>query len=258
MNFKLNSRYEQMTLAISVQVARPMRLRLKVVDAEKPLTCFTNRYKTVNQNYKFYVRLPLTPKTLDIVLSDDESGGDISKRCKVLNIEKKPLEKRMDEVDFNSYSVGAFVDFAQRFSFNASYLQPNNYVSQLKNYKIEYLPTIVDNRSGKELTTPARISKSNGRIQVSKKLFKEYTVPMRMAILLHEFAHFYLNDNIDDEVEADLNGLLIYLGLGYPRIDGYEAFLQVFESTPTVENKNRYDVINKFIQDFENKKFVMY
>ena len=258
MNYKLNSRYEQMTLAISVQVARPTKLRLKVVDAEKPLTCFTNRYKTVNHTYKFYVRLPLTPKTLDIILSDDERGGDISNRVRVLNIEKKPLEKRMDEVDFNSYSVGAFVDFAQRFSFNASYLQPNDYVSELQHYKIEYLPTIIDGRNGRELQTPARISKSNGRIQVSKKLFNNYTVPMRMAILLHEFAHFYLNDNIDDEVEADLNGLLIYLGLGYPRIDGYEAFLQVFENTPTVENKKRYDIINKFINDFENKKFVMY
>ena len=81
---------------------------------------------------------------------------------------------------------------------------------------------------------------------------------MRMAILLHEFAHFYLNENIDDEVEADLNGLLIYLGLGYPRIDGYEAFLQVFETTPTPQNKNRYDIINNFITEFDKKKFVMY
>jgi hypothetical protein len=81
---------------------------------------------------------------------------------------------------------------------------------------------------------------------------------MRMAILLHEFAHFYLNENIEDEIEADLNGLLIYLGLGYPRIDGYEAFLRVFEGTPSQENKVRYDVINKFIQDFENKKYVIY
>jgi hypothetical protein len=81
---------------------------------------------------------------------------------------------------------------------------------------------------------------------------------MRMAILLHEFAHFYLNKNIDDETEADLNGLLIYLGLGYPRIEGYEAFLQVFEGSPTPENKKRYDVINEFIQNFEKKKFVMY
>ena len=47
---------------------------------------------------------------------------------------------------------------------------------------------------------------------------------MRMAILLHEFSHFYLNDRMEDETEADLNGLLIYLALGYPRIEAYQSF----------------------------------
>lgn len=257
MNYKVNSRYEQMTIAITVQVARPIRLRLKVVDAEKPLTEFTNRFKTVNKSFKFFVRLPLTPKTLLIKLSDDENGGDISNRVKVVSIQKLGLEKRMDEVDINSYSVMCFVNFAQKFAFNSSYLKPNVFVSDDCGYRIEYLPTIV-NSNGREIRTPARISKDTGRIQVSKKLFDSYTVPMRMAILLHEFAHFYLNKDIDNEIEADLNGLLIYLGLGYPRIDGYEAFLQVFEDTPTQQNKERYETINKFIEDFEKKKFVMY
>lgn len=257
MNYKVNSRYEQMTIAVTVQVARPIRLRLKVVDAEKPLTEFTNRFKTVKRSFKFFVRLPLTPKTLLIKLSDDENGGDISNRVKVVSIQKLGLEKRMDEVDINSYSVMCFVNFAQKFAFNSSYLKPNVFVSDDCGYRIEYLPTII-NSDGREIRTPARISKDTGRIQVSKKLFNTYTVPMRMAILLHEFAHFYLNKDIDNEIEADLNGLLIYLGLGYPRIDGYEAFLQVFEDTPTQQNKERYETINKFIEDFEKKKFVMY
>ena len=257
MIYKVDTRYQQMMLGITVQVSSPTKVRLKVVDAEKPKTVFTNRYKTINQNFKFFVRLPLTPQRVNIVLSDDDNGGDISNRVRVINIEKLGLEKRMDEVDINNYSVMSFVDFAQKFSFNASYLEPNNYVSEFENYRIEYLPTIID-RNGKELKTPARISNSTGRIQVSKKYFKDYTVPMRMAILLHEFAHFYLNENIEDEIEADLNGLLVFLGLGYPRIDGYEAFLRVFEGTPSQENKVRYDVINKFIQDFENKKYVIY
>lgn len=257
MKFRINSRYEQMTLAVSVRVANPTKVRIKVYDAEKPKTVFTNRYKTIDSFFKFFVRLPLTPKTLIVELSDDANGGDISNRVKVTNIEKLGLQKRMDEVDINSYSVMCFVDFAQKFSFNASYLQPNNYVSDECGYKIEYLPTIID-KNGRELKTPARISKTTGRIQVSKKAFDSYTVPMRMAILLHEFSHFYLNENIDDEVEADLNGLLIYLGLGYPRIDGYEAFITVFEETPSQQNKNRFEIINKFIHDFENKKFIMY
>lgn len=257
MNYKVNSRYEQMTIAITVKVARPIRLRLKVVDAEKPLTEFTNRFKTVNKTFKFFVRLPLTPKTLLIKLSDDENGGDISNRVKVVSIQKLGLEKRMDEVDINSYSVMCFVNFAQKFAFNSSYLKPNVFVSDDCGYRIEYLPTII-NSNGREIRTPARISKDTGRIQVSKKLFDTYTVPMRMAILLHEFAHFYLNKDVDNEIEADLNGLLIYLGLGYPRIDGYEAFLQVFEDTPTQQNKERYETINKFIEDFENKNFIIY
>jgi len=51
---------------------------------------------------------------------------------------------------------------------------------------------------------------------------------------------------------------LIYLGLGYPRIEGYQAFLEVFVDNPSQANKERYDMINKFIRDFENKKMVMY
>ena len=78
-----------------------------------------------------------------------------------------------------------------------------------------------------------------------------------MAILLHEFSHFYLNEKIDDEMEADLNGLLIYLGLGYPRIEAYQAFLETFKEKPTQLNKARYDLINKFINDFEKMNMVI-
>jgi hypothetical protein len=121
---------------------------------------------------------------------------------------------------------------------------------------IEYLPTIV-NKDGRELTTPARISKVTGRIQVSKKQFDDYTVPMRFAILCHEFSHFYVNEDMDNESEADINGLLIYLGLGYPRIEAFQAFLEVFKDSPSQQNKKRYDRINNFIRNFEKNKMVI-
>ena len=258
MDFKIQTRFEQMTLAISVQTKGTTKVRLRVIDADKPLTVFTDRYKTVSNSAKFYVRLPLTPKNIIVsVYSENANNSKNDDSVKILNISKKGLEKRMDEVDINSYSVMSFVDFAQKFSFNASYLDTDTYVSDSGNYRIEFMPQILTD-NGKVIKTPARISKSSGRIQVSKAMFMDYTVPMRMAILLHEFSHFYLNENIDDETEADLNGLLIYLGLGYPRIEGYQAFLQVFVDNPSQENKERYDMINKFIRDFENKKMVMY
>lgn len=72
-----------------------------------------------------------------------------------------------------------------------------------------------------------------------------------MAILLHEFSHVYMNDNVDDEVEADLNALLIYLGLGYPRIEAFEVFCKTFANAPTPQNKLRYDRIKNFIDKFD-------
>jgi hypothetical protein len=85
----------------------------------------------------------------------------------------------MDVVDIQNHSIKHFVDFAQRFCFNAPYLETGkSYQSDNGEFMIEYLPQIT-NHDGRVLTTPARISKVTGRIQVSKKQFDDYTVPMR-------------------------------------------------------------------------------
>jgi hypothetical protein len=46
--------------------------------------------------------------------------------------------------------------------------------------------------------------------------------------------------------------------LGYPRIEAYEAFLKTFINVPSNQNKERYDKINKFINDFEKHNFIVY
>ena len=80
---------------------------------------------------------------------------------------------------------------------------------------------------------------------------------MRFAILCHEFSHFYVNEDMTDETEADINGLLIYLGLGYPRIEALEAFYEVFDNYPSEENKRRSDKIINFIDNFEKNNIVI-
>lgn len=261
MNLRVTTRYEELSLAVYVQTLTPCKLRIKVFDAEQPKTVFTDRYKTVKGREVFYIRMPLSSNQVIVSVYNEAVGnrrkGEDSSFT-ITEVKKLPLEKRTDVGDIRDYTVSSFVDFAQRFSFNASYLDADKtYQSSSGEFLIEYLPYITSSKTGQKMKTPARISKVNGRIQVSKEAFDNYTVPMRMAILLHEFSHFYLNDNMDDEVEADLNGLLIYLGLGYPRIEGYQAFLEVFQDTPSQQNKNRYDIINKFIRDFEKNKMVM-
>ena len=168
----------------------------------------------------------------------------------VVKIEKQELDTTLHLTKMDTFTVRNFVGFAQKFAYNAGWISaPRDYVSSVGSYKIEYLPFII-NSKGEKMSTPARVSTKNGRIQVSQESFVDMTIPMRMAILLHEFSHFYLNTDMANETEADLNGLTIYLGLGYPIREAYAAFIETFIGFPTAQNKQRYDIINKFIKDY--------
>ena len=79
-------------------------------------------------------------------------------------------------------------------------------------------------------------------------------VAMRMAILMHEYAHFYVNKVPSDESEADINGLKIYFTRGYPKISAYNVFLNVFKRSPSSANKERYDMLDNFIREYKEKE----
>jgi hypothetical protein len=55
-----------------------------------------------------------------------------------------------------------------------------------------------------------------------------------------------------------LNGLLIYLGLGYPRVEAFEVFAKTFMNAPTKQNQDRFDKIKNFIDNFENHNTFLY
>ena len=71
---------------------------------------------------------------------------------------------------------------------------------------------------------------------------------MRMSILLHEYAHFYLNKSPHSEIEADENALRLYLGLEYPKIDIMNVFINVFKRSPSENNKKRFQLLEKYIK----------
>ena len=259
MIYTVPTRYEEMTLLVKVQTQSPEVIRLKVVDAEQPNTAFTDRYKTIDGESIFFVRMPVSGNN-SLVYVYNERNGNLQdgqdKSFEVISITKEQLNKKLDVIDFANPYVKSFVNFATRFCYNAGSLPTGTYVSDDKNFIIKYLSIITDD--GVEQTTPARIDIDNGIIELSKRQFLEYTIPNRMAILLHEFSHVYLNDNVDDEVEADLNGLLIYLGLGYPRIEAFEVFAKAFVNAPTEQNRMRFDKIKNFIDNFETHNTFLY
>ena len=259
MIYTVPTRYEELTLVIKVYTNSAVNIRIKVVDADQPNTTFTDRDKIVDGESIFFVRMPVSPKTALVYVYNEDLGNMTTgqdKSFEVDSISKEMLEKKLDVIDFGNPLVRSFVNFCTRFCYNAGSMSSGTYVSDDKKFVIKYLATIEDN--GQEQTTPARIELNTGIIEVSKKQFINFTIPNRMAILLHEFSHVYLNDNQDDEVEADLNGLLIYLGLGYPRIEAFEVFAKTFENAPTEQNKKRYDLIVNFIDDFEKNNLYIY
>ena len=253
MTYKIWLRYEPCMLKIVVNTTSSQNLVLKVFDPSQANTVFTERTKIIDGKQELFVRMPLAPSTASIVIYNEKngnlpSGQDTS--FKVESIKKEELDITLPQTKMNTFSVRNFVSFAQKFSYNAGwYTTPRDFVSSVGTYKIEYLPFII-NAKGEKMSTPARISTKNGRIQVSAESFRNFTIPMRMAILLHEYSHFYLNSDIANEVEADLNGLTIYLGLGFPIREAYAAFGETFIGYPSEQNKKRYDIINKFIKDY--------
>ena len=261
MKVKIVTRFAPVTLEIKVKTTQSMKLQIIVSDADDTTRKFTNRYKTVNGEETFLVRMPLSPNVALVTVYAEKTGRNSTEEQEkqyfdIVSVRKLPLERRLDISDFGNAAMKSFVSFAQKFSFNVGDLEPNTYASDDDRYFIR-LSSVIKGKNGQVLTTPARIGAKSGVIEVSKTAFDKMTVPMRFAILCHEFSHFYLNDKMTDEMEADLNGLLIYLGLGYPRIEAYQAFLETFKNSPSELNKRRYQVIDKFINDFESMNMVI-
>jgi hypothetical protein len=240
---------------LKVKVANPggRTLGIKVYDESNPKRVFTDRYHTFTGDLDFSVRMPISPKTAIVqVYAKDSKQGEFG----LESVDKLPLQRKMDKNDIASTAIRSFVDFAERVSYNLDSMEPGTYRSDDGLFYIKVSEKIVG-KNGSEVNTPARIDRHIGEIEISKPALEKMTIPGRFAVLCHEFSHYYLNEKIDDEMEADLNGLLIYLALGYPRIEALQAFTETFKGTPTELNGDRTALIEKFITDFENMNMVI-
>ena len=240
-------------LKIVIETQFKEKIWIQVKDANRKNTYYTKRYSNVEGEETFYVLMPQAPDEATIIVVNDANGmirNDYSFKVK----EIKALPYNVLKRNFSKKTT-SFIKFAQEFADECGYLSANPkgdiYRSNNGKFRIDYFDVIRSYNTGRQIGTPARISQVNGRIEVSAEQFRKYTIPMRMAILLHEYSHYYLNKNPHNETEADLNGLNIYLKLGYPKIDIYNVFLNVFKTSPSVQNKMRYEKLNNFVKNFK-------
>jgi len=244
------------TVKIVISTPRSEKIWIKICDANATKTFYSKRYSKINGTESFYIGLPESPSKARVVVYKDGDSPLENKGYRVRQIEILPLKHTRDIP--MSRKTKAFVKFAQEFSEEASYLNATKtgetYKSDNGKFRIDYFDQIRSKADGKPIFTPARISQLNGKIEASKKAFSRYSIPMRMAILLHEYSHFYVNKNPSSEVESDLNGLTIYLALGYPRIDAYNVFLNVFKSATSKQTLERFNKLDEFIKNWEYEK----
>ncbi len=218
--------------------------------------------------------MPRTGKKIiaDIFAPESNDPNAANSSFKLIDKDILELQTYPKEFDANNPLVQEAMRFIEDFSMRKSTLSagPSGsvYMSDQGHFRIDFLDKIVDRQKmvapdptkpdelvpnpnfGRELSTPARISQDRGVIEVSKARFLDITVPESVAILGHEVRHFYFNDVQEDEQEADLGALKMFLGSGYGPIDAQNAFLGVFEKSPSDENRERYELINNFILDF--------
>jgi len=237
-------------IIVGLRCDKPTKVRIRAIDPYKYGAVYIDRVATFAGDKEFEIRLPQSPNKLFIKVMgvDNRDNGAIE----VVKLEKAKLPQYLPCL--SGKKVASFLKFAREFCENAGILSGGRYESDDRKYTIDYLPQII-HESGKVLSTPARISNSTGRMEISQKAFRNMSIPMRMAIICHEFSHFYLNEVQKDEIEADLNALTLYMGMGYPVIEAHKAFLETFHKSPTEMNKERYVYLKTFIDNFDTLKY---
>jgi hypothetical protein len=247
------------TLVLGIKTNKPEKIKIRLSDNKKPNTYYISREVKVNGYRELRLNLPQSPPAALLTIFNASVGNVPINADKSFTIEKFESANLEQCPIWLKKGTASFVKFAQKFSENAAILsagkyEPSIYRSDDAKFHIDYYNKIYDKRAKKFLSTPARVGHTTGIIEVSKQDFLRYTVPMRMIILLHEYAHKYLNPTINKpiayETGADINGLHIYLALGYPPSEAHYAFLHVFKDANNEENTKRYNIINDFIDRF--------
>jgi len=192
------------------------------------------------QRRTFFFGMPISPGKLKVQIFDQDNrmfsrpdGYQIG-NPRLVALRTAPINLSKESTDF--------LHFAEWLAVNLPNLQAGKDYVLDKKFKIQLfsdLPT----------STPARIHATDDYIQVSKVDLLTMTVPRRIIILLHEYAHNYLNNNPNNESEADLNALTIYLAKGYPFMEAVYAFTKILHDND--QSVQRMEWMIRFMQQHQ-------
>lgn len=271
-----NSNKKPFNLSFEVVSLVPTKMKIQAFDRNKPYSNYYNTAGSVDQTgRKFDLTFPISPDELVVRIFPDtfhtyqdyvQFSSPAQKAIAIKNTETGELKTTpiwLSQGDLE------FIRFAKWFAQNASIFsatQPNGipsiYKSDNGKFEIHYFNKIKDSKTGQYVNTPARIGHNSGIIEVSKSDFLNYSIPGRFAILMHEYAHKYINEKtglkVSDEIGADINALNIYLSLGFSPLEAHMVFLDVFQHANNPINHKRYKVLTDFIHKFTTGQLKQY
>lgn len=221
------SHKQPLTLVFTLEATAPVSLGITAYDPRYRHTYYFRRKVklTKGQTREIALALPVTPERLEVSLFNKATLCDQGFRVldlKCQKLELAPLWRTPEQHRFMDFAIG----FAQK----AGYIPTGFYDSPKGEFLFQYVPTIT-NSQGKELVTPARTSRAMPRVQISQRLFKGFTIPVRVAILAHEGCHWFLNTR--SQKQADLCGIRHYLEYGFPKIEAVYAATKIFGMHPS-------------------------
>ncbi len=254
MTFDLKPYNKPFNLILKIRAMLPVRLLVSIYDPISE-TVYIDRKVHIGGARKLTFKLPIVPDRLRVRIIERELPiGD--KHFRLEEIKVVPDTKC--PVDLTKGDK-TFIKFAKWFATNFKSLTAGSKgtIYQSGKFNILLLDQLLDHK-GKVLTTPARIGKGTGIIEVNKSVVEDYTLPMLMLVLLHEYAHFYKNPEygreISNELSADLIALNLALNLGFDTEEAKACFKSVFAKKNTRLNRRRNAAINEYIQRFKARE----
>lgn len=244
MKFDLHPKGKPFNMQLGIRVMGRCKLRVTVYDSYTGRV-YASRPVKLERNGRITIKLPIVPDELTAEIKNLDTG---SPRFVVEHIEAAPDTQCPLELTEGDRQ---FISFIRWFSTQLEDLEAGEKgtLYQSEGFSILYLDTI---REGSiELTTPARVARASGVIEVSAKAIEKYTVPMVIVMLLHEYAHKYKNPEfgkeVENEITADIIAVNIALNLGFDPWEVEHCFRAVFAKVDTDLNRRRMAAISDFI-----------
>ena len=124
MNLLFKTKGEALTLMIEVATNGPQKIQVEVKDLNKANTYYTNRHSNINGTDRFFVRMPLSPYE-SLISIYNKTNGNLKQgqdpTFKVVKVDARPLDRKLDCVNWENPKIRDFVHFAQQFSENSEF-----------------------------------------------------------------------------------------------------------------------------------------